>query len=142
MISIRITLATVLLTAGANMTAYAQLANGAFTDGLTGWSTEGSVRIVPSPIGNNGVVMDELIPAARSRIHQTFAIPAHPSRLVFWYKLANTPAARPAALPPDSFTAFLLDSNGLRIQAGDAPAFTQGFLYADGDRRLNGAMHR
>lgn len=109
-----IMLPTVLLTACIITSAYGQLTNGSFADGLTGWSAEGSVHAVTSPSGARGAVLDEQLPAARSRIFQSFIVPDHPTRLIFWYKLATSPSTRAKKTGRESFVGL----NGRSLQRG------------------------
>jgi len=120
------------------------LVNGSFTDELTYWNTNGNVVAVHTPVNNNRYARlaetlgGEREPqGGRSSIYQVFNIPSGVAEISFRYRLISGPPDRTSTVPPDSFTAFLLNTNGIaRVlppAPGDAPTFSQGFFYADSD---------
>jgi hypothetical protein len=114
----------------------ANLSNGGFDNGLTGWQSAGNVTAGTSPgTGNGFVVLSEPGAGGRSRLYQDFNLPASPQYLYFRYGLSSAPRAAGMTAPPDGFTAYLLSDTGDRlvILSADPPTFSKGFFYADGD---------
>ncbi len=121
----------------------APLANGSFDGGsLAHWAVDGDV--VGVLVGTNGHVrmeetlLDGSTPlGGRSRLYQVFTLPVGATEVSFRYRLVHGPAVRPTAVPPDSFTAFLLTGDGTaRVLPSDPsadPAFCLGYFYADAD---------
>ncbi|GJM26017.1 MAG: hypothetical protein DHS20C16_24320 [Phycisphaerae bacterium] len=120
------------------------LQNGDFTDGLADWSANGDVLAVSVSASNNQYIRFEETHGdgqepvgGRSSISQTFTIPSGTEKLSFSYRMFSSPDPRPSTVPPDSFTAFLLNTNGtarvLPSSPSAAPSFSQGFFYTDSD---------
>lgn len=131
--SIAITLLSVWFSAAARADL---LQNGGFEeigDPPPGWQVQGNVEIVPGYFGNHMARLNEANSGGLSRIYQTFDIPASPAHLTFVYKMLSSPTPDPASpVPPDSFSAFLIDSNGARLLGiTDPPTFSKAFLYQD-----------
>jgi hypothetical protein len=94
----------------------------------TGWTAHGNVTVQPDATGNHRAVFREENSNGLSRIYQTIDIPDAATALVFQYQFLTAAAAGPATVPPDSFSAFLVDSAGQRL-IGNEPAITEAFLY-------------
>jgi hypothetical protein len=84
----------------------ANLSNGGFDNGLTGWQSAGDVTAGTSPGSGNGfVVLSEPGAGGRSRLYQDFNLPASPQYLYLRYGLSSTSRAAGITAPPDGFTA-------------------------------------
>ena len=71
-----------------------------------------------------------------SRVYQDITLPPSTQFISFKYRLFTSSGQRNAAMPPDSFSAWLTDASGNRLvppSPSDAPDFTGAFLYDDSD---------
>jgi hypothetical protein len=109
-------------------------------DDLDAWDgVEGNVT-VQSVSENSFAVFREEGSGGLSRIWQEFELPSQdpPSTIEFKYGLFRDRSTRNSPVPPDSFTAFLINpaqSTFLRTLGSQHPAFIRGFLYHDSDGR-------
>ncbi len=121
--------------------------NGSFVNGLTDWTADGNVQAITAD-GNPMAALEEVFDTGgaqngfggRSRLHQTFDLAVSPQWLSFRYRLSAGSGPRAGGVPPDSFTAYLIDpATHVRLlppSADDAPVFTTGFFYADSDGHM------
>lgn len=115
-------------------TAAAQVTNGNFSNNLTGWTWHGDLSVPVTASGNRFVLLEEPGEGGRSRLYQNVSLSSQPEFLSFRYRMIGGPSARTTPVPPDSFTAFLLDASGGRLPTGlTAPGFTTGYFYTDSD---------
>ena len=80
---------------------------------LSGWTVQGAVSRQANGT-NHAALSLEAGSGGLSRIYQTVTIPPGTEWLSFRYRLFTGPTGDPSR-PPDSFTAFLVDSDGDRL---------------------------
>ena len=125
--------------------ALAQVANGDFSSGLTGWD-DYLIGDVSAPVdpgtGNQFALFAEPGAGSLSQIRQDFNLPSEPaaSFLYFRYRFVYGDPPDPSAVPPDSFLAYLVDpQTGDRLVVPpandpnftDQPGFLKPFFYID-----------
>lgn len=125
--------------------AFGQINNGDFDldfeDPGVAWTKEGNVTIETVP-GRKFALFREEGSGGLSRIWQVFDLPSPPdtpTSIEFKYGFFRDRSTRNSPVPPDSFTAFLIDENAqepfLRTLGSEHPSFIRGFLYHDSDGR-------
>ncbi len=113
----------------------ADVANGTFDSDLTNWIADGTTQVI-SAGSNKMIKLHEPGTGSRSRIYQDgLDAPTSATWLSFRYQLFSGNGTRPLSLPPDSFSAYLIDVDGDRVILGptEEPTFSKAFFYIDSD---------
>lgn len=126
---------SIVLVSGSSALAAPPIVDGDFDDAFnpsTNWTVRGNVTIQTDEANNNVALFAENGSGGLSSLSQTFTLPAAAKWISFRYYLYGSNNST-IAVPPDSFTAYLLKTtdNSRLVEPSADPTFTRAILYED-----------